>query len=89
MQDISFEIAPIPGHAFFKKPQFQCLLGNDFFQFTGLAAKVFNFACRSRPSRITGKSALASFHKLLRPFVINTLGNTFTTAKLGDGFFTA
>ena len=34
--------------------------------------------------RIAGKPAFTSLKKLLRPFVIDTLGDALTTAKLGN-----
>jgi hypothetical protein len=34
MRGISFDVSPIRDHAFFKKAQLQCLLGNDFLQIT-------------------------------------------------------
>ncbi len=89
MRGITFVVSPIRNHAFFKEPQLQGLLGNNLFQITRFAAKGLNLACGSRTSRITGKSTFASFKKLLRPLVIDALGNAFAAAKFGDGFFTA
>ena len=89
MRGISFVVAPIRNHAFFKEPEFQGLLGNDLFQITRFAAKGFNLACRSRPRRIAGKPTLASLKELLRPLVIDALGNAFAAAKFGNGFLTS
>jgi hypothetical protein len=88
MQGISFVVSPIRDHACFKKPQFQGLLGNNFFQLTRFTAKGGHLTRGSRTSRITGKPPLASFQKLLRPFIIDALGNAFTAAQLGDALLT-
>jgi hypothetical protein len=88
-RDISFVVSPIRNHAFFKEPQFQGLLGDDFLQFTRFTAKSLNLTCRGRTGCIAGKPALTSLKKLLRLFAINALGDAFTTAQLGNGFFTA
>jgi hypothetical protein len=87
MRGISFVVSPIRDHAFFKKPQFQGLLGNHFFQFTRLATKIRHFTRRGCSGGIAGKPALPSFQKLLRPFATDALGNAFTTAKFGNGLF--
>jgi hypothetical protein len=55
---------PHPRSCFFKGPQFQGLLGNDFFQLPCLAAKGGHLASRRRTSRIARKPSLASFHVL-------------------------
>lgn len=39
MRGISFVVAPIRDHAFFKQPQFQRLFGDDFLQIAGFLAK--------------------------------------------------
>jgi hypothetical protein len=39
MPDISFVDVPIPDHAFFEKPEFQSLFGNDFLQVTRFTAQ--------------------------------------------------
>ena len=39
MRDISFVVSPIRDHAFFKQPQLQGLLGNDFLQLTSFTAQ--------------------------------------------------
>jgi hypothetical protein len=88
MRGISFVVAPIRGHAFFKKPQFQGLFGNDLLQITRFTTKGRHLTRRSRTGRIAGKPALASLKKLLLPFVIDTLGNAFAAAQLGDGLLT-
>jgi hypothetical protein len=88
MRGISFCVSPIRDHTFFEKPQFQCLLGDNLLQVTSLTAKGLNLACRGRTGSITRKPPFTSLKKLLRPFVIDTLGNAFAAAQLGDGLLT-
>ena len=68
--------------------QFQGLLGNNFFQLTRLATKSRHLARGGCSGGIAGKPALSSFQKLLRPFVIDALGNAFTPAKFGNALLT-
>ena len=89
MLGISFVVSPIRDHAFFKKSECECLFGNDLFQLTSFTTKRGYFAHGSRTSRITCKPSLTGLKKLLRLFAINALGDAFTTAQLGNGFFTA
>ena len=60
------------------------MLGNDFFQLQGLALEVFDFAGGRRPRRVAGQAPLAGFQELLRPAVVEALGDAFAAAKLGD-----
>ena len=88
MQDISFDILPIRDHAFFQQPELQGLLGNDFFQLARFTAKGAHLSRGGGTSRIASEPTLASLKKFLRPFVIDTLRDAFTAAKLGNGFLT-
>jgi hypothetical protein len=48
-------------------------------------AQILNILSRGgRTGRIAGKPTLAGLKELLRPFVIDTLGDALTTAKLGN-----
>jgi hypothetical protein len=60
-------------YAFFKQAQFERLLRYNFLQITRLAAEVFDFVSCGSPRCIASKPLLASFHEVLRPFVINAL----------------
>ena len=51
--DISFEILPIPEHAFFEQPQFQGLLGDHLFEISGFTPKVSDFARVGLPEVLT------------------------------------
>ena len=42
MQDTSFDIFPIPEHAFFEEAEFQRLLGNDLLEIACLTGQVFH-----------------------------------------------
>jgi len=60
------------------------LLGDNFFQLQGLALEILDFAggCRSR--RVAGQPPLAGFQELLRPAVVQALGDALPAAQLGD-----
>jgi len=89
MQGISFFVSPIPDHAFFEQAQLQRLLSHHLLQIMRLSAKVLHFISGRRPCRIAGKPGLTCFHKLLRPGVIQALGNNFLAAQLGNGVIAA
>ena len=63
-------------HAFFKQTEFKRLLGNDFLQSSGLPAKILYLVTGRRPRRVTREPALPGLKELLRPDVIEALGNT-------------
>tara|TARA_R110000751_G_C13655309_1_gene468526 strand:- start:3 stop:254 length:252 start_codon:yes stop_codon:yes gene_type:complete len=71
------------------KTQLKRLLRNHLFQITGLTAKVFDFVSRGRTRCVPSQPSLASLHEVLRPFVVDALGNAFTTAQLGNTVFAA
>ena len=89
MRDTSFLVSPIPDHAFFKKPVFQHLLGKCFLEIAGLGTKPFYLIAGGLACRIAGKPLLASFKKLFRPTVIQTLSDAFTPTQCGDAFLAA
>ncbi len=55
----------------------------------GLAAQTLHLVRGRSTGGVTSKPALASFHELLGPGVIQALGNAFRAAQLGDGVITA
>ena len=61
------------------------MLGNDFFQLEGLALEILDFAGGRRPRCVAGQAPLAGFQELLRPAVVQALGDAFAPAELGDG----
>jgi hypothetical protein len=89
MQGISFAVSPIRDHAFFEQPQFECLLSNDLLQLLRLAAQVLDLIGGSSPGCIPGKPALACLQELLRPAVIQALGDPLSAAQFGDAVFAA
>jgi hypothetical protein len=46
-----------------------------------------DFAGIGLPNDIAGQALLARLHEILDPFVIQPLGNTFSSAQLGDAVF--
>ena len=78
MQDISCVVVPIRDHAFFEQTVFQCQISNAFLQRASLTAQVFYLIRCGSTRRVASKLALARFHKLLRPGVIQALGDAFT-----------
>jgi hypothetical protein len=84
MQDTSFLVSPIPEHTFFEKTQFESLLSNNLFQIVGCTAQQLDLI-RSRSTRsITGQPFLASLKELLRPGIVQALGNAFSSAEFSD-----
>ena len=77
-------VSPIPEHTFFEKTQFECLLSNNFLQVVRFTAQQLDLI-RSRSTRsITGQPFLASLKELLRPGVVQALGNAFSSAEFSD-----
>src|SRR5690606_14924213 len=89
MRDTSFFVAPIRDHAFFEQTVFQRQVGHAFLQGTGFAAQVVHLAGGRSSGGIAGQTTLARFHELLRPGVIQALGDDFLAAQLGDTVFAA
>src|SRR6188472_3058713 len=89
MRDISFVVAPIRDHAFFKQPQLQRLFGDDLLEIARLLAQHFHLVAGGRPRRIAGKPLLAGFQELLRPVGIKALSDAFAAAQRGDRLLTA
>jgi hypothetical protein len=75
---------PHPDHAFFEQPQFQRLFGHDLFQVMGLATQMLDLVDGGRTRRVAGQPLLAGFEELLRPVVIEALGNAFAPAQRGN-----
>ena len=61
---------------------FKQRLGQCFFEWRCLAAKVLNVLGVRLSCGITGQTLLASLQKLLRPTVVQILVNTFFAAQL-------
>ena len=77
-------VSPIRDHAFFEQAQLERLLGNDLFQLLGLALEVLDLAAGRSAGRVAGEPALAGFEELLRPTVVEALGDAFAAAEFGD-----
>src|SRR3546814_21128797 len=89
MRDTSFVVAPIRDHAFFQQTVFECQVGHAFLQGAGLAAQVLHLASGRGSSGVAGQAALASFHELLRPGVVQALRDAFLSAQLGNAVLAA
>ena len=81
---LRIDVAPIPGHAFYKQTEFEGLFSDDFFQLLGLAAQILDFGAGRRTRCVTGEAAFAGFEELFRPAVVEALGDAFTAAEFGD-----
>jgi hypothetical protein len=84
MRDISFVAAPIAQHAFFEQPEFKRLFRYYFLQVTGFAAQVLHLVSVRRTCCIARKASFSGFHEVLRPFVVDALGNALTAAQLSN-----
>ena len=60
--------------------------GQHFLQLTRFGPQVLDLIRSSRTCRITGKPLLACLEELLRPAIVEVLGNTFLAAKLSCRF---
>src|SRR3974390_3372420 len=89
MREASCLVSPIPDHAFFGQPQFECLLGDNLLQARRLAPELLDLIGRRGPRRVAGEPALAGLQELLRPRVIHALGDAFAPAEFGDRSFAA
>ncbi len=58
MLDTSFDILPIPDHAFFEQAQFQGPFGNHLFEIAGNTPQILHLAGVSFACRITGQPFL-------------------------------
>ena len=65
---------------FFEQPQLQRLFGDNLLQITGLAAQLLDFVVGGGTRRVTGQPLLAGFEELLRPVVIEALGDLLAPA---------
>jgi hypothetical protein len=89
MPGISFEAVPTAGHAFFQEPDLQGLLGDNLLQGSGLTPQLFDLPGRCLAGRIAGEALLARLQELLRPTVIEALGDALATSQLGNAVLTA
>lgn len=76
MRDAAFIIVIIRDHAFFEQAVFQRPVCHIFLQTTGFAALLMHLASGCDIGGIFGDPALARFHKLLEPGVVETLSDS-------------
>ena len=79
--DTSYLAVPIRNHAFFEQAQFQGLLGDDLLQRPGFPTQVLDLAAGRRPLGVTRKAPFAGLQELLRPGVIQALGDALAPAE--------
>ena len=84
MRDISFWVVPIRDHAFFEQAVLQKGLGENLLQVASFTLQADDFTGRGLTRRIARQALLACLQEILRPVVIEALGDPFTSAKLGD-----
>src|SRR3546814_2745258 len=84
MRDTSFVVAPIRDHAFFQQTVFECQVGHAFLQGTRFAAQILHLAGGRGTGSVARQAALARFHELLRPGVVQALRDAFLAAQLGN-----
>ena len=85
--DVSYthiDVSPIRNHAFFEQSVFQERLGQRFFEIAGFLAQLLDLTGRGLTCRVAGQPLLASFEEVLRPLVVQALGNPLAAAQLGD-----
>ncbi len=75
---------PHPRACFFEQTVLKRQVGDAFLQGAGLAAQILDLVRGGRARRIARQAALARFHELLRPDIVQALGNAFLAAQLGD-----
>src|SRR5664279_68974 len=81
--------SPPPSAIMLEQAQFQSLLGDDLLQRPGFPAQVLDLAAGRRARRVARKAKLASLQELLRPGIIQALGDAFTPAQLRDAVLPA
>src|SRR4051794_39051451 len=89
MRGISFFVAPIRDHAYFEQPVLERKVRNAFLQRARLAAQILHLVGGGGTGGVTSQPALAGLHKLLRPGIVQALGDAFLAAKLGKAVLAA
>src|SRR3954451_8360370 len=84
MRGISFFVAPIRDHAFFEQPVLERKVRNAFLQRARLAAQILHLVGGGGTGGVTSQPALAGLHKLLRPGIVQALGDAFLAAMLSS-----
>ena len=74
---------------FFEQPQLERLLGNNLFALLGLAAESLDLVAGGGAGDVAGEPLLAGLQELLGPAVVETFGDAFAAAELGDAHLAA
>jgi hypothetical protein len=89
MRDTSCVVSPIRDHAFFEETKLERLFGNDLLERGRLAAQVLDLVGGRGPRGVACQPALAGFEELLRPDIIQALGDALAAAQLGNAVLAA
>ena len=81
MRNTSCVVAPIRNDAFFKQTVLEREVGNALLQRAGLPAQILDLVGGSGTGGVTSQPAFAGLEELLRPHVIQALGNAFLAAR--------
>src|SRR3954451_8639121 len=84
MRGISFEVSPIPDHAFFEETVLERQLGHHLLQSPRLPTQILDLIARGLTHRVASQALLAGLQELLRPAVIKVLDDALAPAQLGD-----
>ena len=81
-------VAPTVEHAFFEQAEFERLFRHDLLQVAGLLAQIFDLVSCSSTGGIARQPLLPGLHEVLRPLVVDALGNPFAAAYLSNAVLT-
>jgi hypothetical protein len=65
-------------HIFFEQPEFERLFCHNLPQIVRFTAQILHLVGVCSACRIASQPLLACFHEVLRPLVVNALGNALT-----------
>ena len=77
------------GHTFFEQAVLEGQVSDDLLQGRRLTAQGLDLVGRGGPRRVSRQPALASLKELLRPDIIEALGDALLAADLGDAVLAA
>ena len=80
----SFFASPILNHVFLSSRNSRACSATTSFRAPGFPAQVLNLSAGCRTRRVARKPPLASLQELLRPDIIEALGDAFTPTQLRD-----
>jgi hypothetical protein len=84
MRDTSFWVIPIRDHASIDQAVLQKCLGENPLQVASFTLQDDDFAGRNLTRGVARQALLPGLQEVLRPVVLQALGNPFAPTKLGD-----